>query len=53
MLYIRMWAFISAIIRDDFRVCFVVLTVSHFGDPVAVATYIGEICLAFVCKKNS
>ena len=51
------WALVSVLIRDGFGACFVVpevvQTILHFGNTVAVLSYIGEKRLAFVCKKNS
>ena len=43
-------AFISAIIRDGFGVCFVVPIVLHFGDTVAVLILVEYVLLLFVRK---
>ena len=48
------WALISVIIRDGFGACFgapeVVLTISHFGDTVAVLILVKNILLLFERK---
>ena len=43
-------AFVSAIIRDDFGVCFVVPIVLHFGDTVAVLILAKYVLLMVVRK---
>ena len=45
-----MWALISVLIRDGFGVCFVVQTILHFGNTLAVLILVKNVLLLFVRK---